>query len=120
MIELLIILMYIAVAAILCVTLWSVYHTVNIVGKTSGISNGINVRKICIAVRTGMFVMLVLSFALASTEPIDIGVTKYGDSFWLRMSNMLVFTGCMAIALAGGAALYSFYLNMKADDKIIK
>ncbi|MDE6151796.1 MAG: hypothetical protein K2G12_07425 [Prevotella sp.] len=120
MIELLIILMYIAVAAILCVTLWSVYHTIKTAGKTSSISNGINVRKICITVRTGIFVILVLSFALASTNPIDIGVTRYGEPFWLRMSNMLVFTGCMAIALAAGAAVYSFYLNMKANDKIIK
>lgn len=120
MTELLLILLYITIGAALCATLWSVCRTIRIVGKTSGISNGINLRRICVTVRVGMLLLLVLSFALAGTDPIKTASQQFTDIFWLRTSNMLVFTGTVAIVLATCATLFCFLLNMKSDGKISK
>lgn len=120
MIELIVILMYLVIATILCVTIWSVCRELRIAGKTSGVSNGIKKRKIRITVRAGMLLTLILSFVFADTNPIKTNFVLYNDIFWLRASNMLVFTGCMAVLLATCATIYCFLLNIKANDKIIK
>ena len=114
MIDLLIILMYIVLAAAVAAVAWATVRTMRIVGKTSGMSNGIPVRKINLIVGCSVVVMLVLSFIIGSTAPLTINTHQYIDTFWLRTSNMFVFTGIVAIIAAFAATAFCFWRNLKA------
>lgn len=113
MIDLIIILMYIALAATIGVTIWSVTRTMRIIGKTSGMVHGVPVRKISIIVTAGTLLLLILSFAFGSTAPMRINAATYTDTFWLRMANMFVFTGVTAIIVAAAATIYNFVKSHK-------
>lgn len=109
MIDVLIIIMYAVLAAALGVTVWAVWRTVRIVGKTSGRVHGIVVRRINVCVSVGVAVLLALSFAVADTAPLRINTEAYGDTLWLRVANMFVTTATVALAAAAIAATYSLF-----------
>lgn len=108
MIDLIIILMYIAIAAAILATVWAVVRTARVVGRTSGMVHGVPVRKINIAVMATIALTLLLSFAFADTQPMHIGSSVFNDAFWLRMANMFVFTATIAIVIATAATIYNF------------
>lgn len=107
MIDVLIILMYLSIAAALAVTAWAVWRTVRIIGKTSGRTHGIAVRRINATVAVSVIVILALTFTLAPTAPIHLAATTYTDALWLRASNMFVATATIALAAATVSAVYS-------------
>lgn len=111
MIDLLIILMYLFVAATLAATAWAVVRRLRLVGKTSGKLHGIPVRRINICVETGVAIVLLLSCLIGSTDAIHINTQLYSDVLWLRASNMFVFTGVTVIAVAACAMIIS-YINI--------
>lgn len=113
MIDIVIILMYIAVAAALGATVWAVVRTMLVVGKTSGKIHGVPVRRINVITITIVILSLLLSFAFANTSPMHINATEYNDVFWLRVANMFVFTGTLTIAIAALATLFNFLYNRK-------
>lgn len=105
--DIIIILMYIALSAALGATAWAMYRTNKVIGRTSGRTHGVPVRKINVTVCVIIMASLILSFAFASTSPLCINTSEYADTFWLRTANMFVFTGIMAIILAAGATIYN-------------
>lgn len=107
MIELIIILMYIALGSALAATLWAVVRTLRVVGKTSGKVHGVPVRKIKIITWASIAAALIISLTCMSTQPIHINTTTYSDTFWLRMANMFVFTSTFAISAAAIATIYN-------------
>lgn len=107
MIDALIILMYLSLAAALVVTAWAVWRSVRIVGKTSGRTHGIAVRRINATVAVSVIIILALSFALAPTAPIHLAAATYADTLWLRAANMFVATASIALAAATVSAVYS-------------
>lgn len=111
MIDLLIILMYLFLAATLAATVWAVVRRLRMVGKTSGKLHGIAVRKINLSVEISVAVILVLSCLIGSTDAIHINTKLYSDTFWLRAANMFVFTGVTAIVVAACAMIIS-YINI--------
>lgn len=113
MIDVLIILMYLTLSAALLSIIWAVVRTMRLVGKTSGKTHGVPVRRIKIALSITVILLLTLSFAFASTSPLTINTTKFEDVFWLRMSNMFVFTGLVSILIATAATLFSFIRQRK-------
>lgn len=107
MIGFLLIIIYIVIAAALGATAWAVIRTMKIVGKTSGKANGIPVRKINLCVTGIVLAFMILSFVVGSTEPLKINAVKFTDIFWLRTSNMFVFSGVATIIGAAAAMIYS-------------
>lgn len=99
--------MYIAITSALGATLWAMFRTYRVIGKTSGMTHGVPVRKIKLCVSALIVILLLLSYAFASTAPIHINTTEYADAFWLRIANMLVTTGILAIITATAATIYN-------------
>lgn len=105
--------MYIAMAAAVGTTIWAMYRTYRIIGKTSGLMHGVPVRRIKLSVYASVIILLLLSFACASTDAMRINTAEYTDAFWLRTANMFVFTGIAAIVIAVAATLFNLYKARK-------
>lgn len=105
--------MYVAIAAAVGSTLWAMYRTFRVIGKTSGMTHGVPVRKIKLCVYAVILFMLLLSFACADTDAMRVNTVEYTDTFWLRIANMFVFTGTIAIVMATGATLFNIYKARK-------
>jgi len=110
MIDFFLIIIYLVIAVALCAVMWSVLRTMKIVGKTSGKAHGIPVRRINIAICASIVIIMILSFIIGSTDPMHINAQSYNNTFWLRMSNMFVFTGISTITVAAIAMAYCFYI----------
>ncbi len=108
MIDIIIYLMYLVILASIGVTIWSVVRRIKMIGRTSGKIHGIPARKINMTIVLSVFASLSLSFAFADVSPISINTRLYDDMFWLRVSNMFVFTGSLFMLLGILAIIYSF------------
>lgn len=109
MVDVLIVLMYIAISVAICSALWSIYYRIRIVGHTSGKVHGIPVRRINIIVISAITLIMLISFIIGDTRPLHINAHTFSDAFWLRMSNMFVFTGVTAVLAATCSMIYSYY-----------
>lgn len=97
---------YLLMAAALGVTVWAVWRSLKIRGKGEKMVNNVPVKKIGYAVLGGTVGVLLLTFLLASTAPIRVNGALYSNTFWLRMTDMLVNTSLIMILVAAGAVVY--------------
>lgn len=117
MIDFLFIMMYIFLFATILSVVFSVVRRFFVVGKTSGIVQGIPVRKIDIAISASLLAVLILSYLIGNTTPISINGTLYNDTFWLRTTNMLVTTSAICICIACIAIIFSILKSSKLNIK---
>lgn len=108
MIDLIIYLMYLVILISIGVTIWSVVRRIIMIGHTSGKIQGIPARKINLSIVLFLFASLTFSYIFADVSPITINTRVYDDVFWLRISNMFVFTGCSFMILGIISMTYSF------------
>lgn len=109
MIDLIILLMYLALASAVVATIWAVVRTARTIGRTSGKVHGVSVRRINITTWTLILLAVLFSATCLSTSPMHINAATYSDTFWLRIANTCVFTSTFAITLAALATVYNIY-----------
>ena len=68
--------------------------------------NNIPARRISVCVALGTLLLLVLTFALSSTDALKVNGAAYTDNFWLRASGMFVGTSLLMIVAAIAAVVY--------------
>jgi len=93
------ILIYVLLAAIVGVTLWSLLHGFRL-GGGSARENGIPVRRIALGVAALLVVLLSVTALTASTAPLVINGKPYTNVFWLRVSDMLIVSSIVLIIIA--------------------
>ena len=99
LISLTLILIYVLLAGIAGVTLWSLIHGLRLRGGSSR-ETGIPVRRLALGVSALLLVLLTVTALTASTAPLVINGKPYTNVFWLRVSDMLIFTSLALIILA--------------------
>ena len=90
-------LMYLVMAVALGVTAYSVWHGMRTRRKGDDIINGVPAGKIGWCVAIGLVVCLVLTFLLGSSKPVMTNGTLYKDAFWLRLTDMFIYTSILLI-----------------------
>jgi len=90
-------LMYLVTAVALGVTAYSVWHGMRTRRKGDDIINGVPAGKIGWCVAIGLVVCLVLTFLLGSSKPVMTNGTLYKDAFWLRLTDMFIYTSILLI-----------------------
>lgn len=90
-------LMYLVTAVALGVTAYSVWHGLRTRRKGDDIINGVPAGKIGWCVAIGLVVCLVLTFLLGSSKPVMTNGTLYTDAFWLRLTDMFIYTSILLI-----------------------
>ena len=95
-------LMYIAVAAAIAVTLTSVVKTLRMRTKDDEIINGVPQTRIAWTTAGCFLVCLVVTYLLGSSEPLMTNGMLFANRIWLKATDMFIYTsliliiGCLA------------------------
>ena len=100
-------LMSIALFIALVTVAWSVIRSLRF-RKISLASNSENAvaRYLALAIMAGTVVLLILSFALASTTSLPVSGNGYSNAFWLRMAGMSITSTTVLLLVAVMALFY--------------
>lgn len=99
-VELLLCTIYLLLAAAVVLTAWSLVRGVRQQGRGGTLSNGIPAGRIAWWTAALLLVVLLLTYAFGSTEPLQINGKTFADPFWLRTSDMLINSSAVLIVIA--------------------
>ena len=91
---------YLMVVVAIGVTAYSVVHGIRTRGRQGYSGNGVAAGRITIATWVFTVLLLVISFALGSTEPIKVNGKDFCEDIWLRLSDMFIISSGVMILLA--------------------
>ena len=86
---------------------------VRINGDENRVVNNIPARRISVCVALGTLLLLVLTFALSSTDALKVNGAAYTDTFWLRASGMFVGTSLLMVVAAIAAVVFGATLYIR-------
>ena len=104
-------LMYIALAAALVVTVVSVVHTLRQRTKADEVVNGVPRTRMALIVTAGFLLCLVLTFLLGSSEPVTTNGRLFTDTFWLKATDMFIYTSLILIIGCFAGVILSRFRN---------
>jgi len=104
-------LMYIAVAAALIVTVVSVLKTVRFRTKDDEVVNGVPRTRMAWIVGIAFLLCLVLTFLLGSSEPVRTNGKLFTDTFWLKVTDMFIYTSLILIIGCFAGVVLSRFRN---------
>lgn len=81
----------------------SAAHAIRVRSAAGIAPNGVHSRRIAVAVVGVTVASLALTFAFASTDPLEINGETFGDPVWLRLTDMFVNTSLILAAVAAVA-----------------
>ena len=90
-------LMYVAVAAAVVVTVVSMVHTLRQRTKADEVVNGVPRTRMALVVTAAFLICLVLTFLLGSSEPVMTNGKLFTDAFWLKITDMFIYTSLILI-----------------------
>ncbi len=101
-VDLVLITIYVLTAFTLAITVWSVLH-----GYRRREEKELRRRRpLRLSVAALLVVTLIVSWLLGSTEPIIVNGHVFADAFWLRISDMFIWSSLVLIVIAIGCTLY--------------
>lgn len=86
--------------------IWSVARNLKVRGKSEAYENNVPIKKIGYVVSWGTVALLLLSFAIGSSDSMVVNGVEYADGFWLKTADMLIVSSLVLIAVAIGAMAY--------------
>ena len=95
--DVMLILMYLALAVAMIATGYSVWHGLCFRRKGEDVVNGVPAGKIGWIVAVGFVLCMAITFALGSTEPILTNGQLLTDTLWLRVADMFIYTSIILI-----------------------
>lgn len=101
---------YVLIVVALLLVAWSVLHSVRMrkaVGPDFFDDKAKGVRWLSWVVAFVLLATLGLTCLLASTSPLSINGQMYCDVFWLRVSDMLIWSALILMLLAVGCMLFA-------------
>ena len=104
-------LMYIAVAAALVVTVVSVVKTLRLRTKDDEVVNGVPRTRMAWVVGVAFLLCLVLTFVLGSSEPVRTNGELFTDTFWLKAADMFIYTSLILIIGCFAGVVLSRFRN---------
>ena len=99
-VDVLLVVLYLLLAAMLGLTAWSVVHSMCHRSKEVQPTRMVSVRTTAIIAGSLLAAVLVLTFVLASTQPLLINGKQFADTLWLRLSDMFIYTTLIMLVVA--------------------
>lgn len=106
LIDIELVVIYLVIFVTTVITIWSAVRSLKKRDRSQNIVNNIPVTKIAYGVTALLVVCLLLTFILGSSKPIQLGEKHYTDSFWLKISDMFIYTSGILIVVAVGCFIY--------------
>ena len=100
MVDLLLVVLYIALAVTIALAVWSAVRSFRMRGPSQQVVNNIPAAKIAYAAAVLLVVALLLTFLLGSSSPMLINGKKFSQTFWLKASDMFINTAALQTAVA--------------------
>ena len=91
-------LMYLMIGAAVVVTAYYVWHGLRTTRKGDDIVNRVPAGRIGWLVILGLVVCLVVTFLLGSTSPVVSNGESFTDRFWLKVTDMFIYSSIVLIA----------------------
>ena len=104
-------LMYIAIAVAIIVTIVSVVRTVRLRTKDEEVVNGVPRTRMAWVVVVSFLLCLVLTFLLGSSEPVRTNGKLFTDTFWLKATDMFIYTSLILIIGCFAGVVLSRFRN---------
>ena len=104
-------LMYIAVAVAIIVTVVSVVRTVRFRTKDDEVVNGVPRTRMAWIVGIAFLLCLVLTFLLGSSDPVRTNGKLFTDTFWLKATDMFIYTSLILIIGCFAGVVLSRFRN---------
>jgi hypothetical protein len=101
-----IILSYSLIISGIGITVWAVIRALRMRGKGESYINNIPVKKINYSVTIGVLLLCVLTFLVGSSSNIVINGTHFTNYFWLKASDMFIYTSLILMIVAIIAVVY--------------
>ena len=95
--DVMLVLMYVVLAAAIAVCAYSVWHGLRNRRKGDDIINGVPAGRIGWCVAIGLVVCLLLTFLLGSSSPVVTNGQLFTDAFWLKVTDMFLYTSILLI-----------------------
>lgn len=89
-----------------CLAVYSIVNSYRKNASKEKMVHGIPAKKIFHITWIGTLVLLIVTFLLGSSSPMQINGNKYGDWLWLKLSDMFVFTSLLMLLGAIVAVLF--------------
>ncbi len=90
-------LMYLSLAVAVGVTALSVSKTLRLRTKDDEIINGVAHTRIAWTVAVAFVICLVVTFLLGSSDPVTTNGKLFTDAFWLKATDMFIYTSIILI-----------------------
>lgn len=100
MTNVLLIFMFLLFVGAICLAAWSIFNSLKKRGKGEKLQNGIPVKRNAYIVVIGTFILLICTFLLSSKAPILVNGKAYENVWWLRLSDMFIWTSGILIIIA--------------------
>ena len=104
-------LMYVAVAAAVVVTVVSMVRTLRLRTKADEVINGVHRNRLALIVAAGFLLCLALTFLLGSSEPVTTNGKRFTDVFWLKATDMFIYTSLILIIGCFAGVILSRFRN---------
>ena len=105
--DLLLIFMPLLALLALGLSIWAVVRSVRkLRGSGNGIENNVPAARISRSVILGTIGIVVFSFLVASGREMLVNGRPYGDWFWLKVSDMFIYTSVILLLVTIAAAIY--------------
>lgn len=109
-------LMILLLIVLLCLVAWS-YLMSHKKGQRSDSQHRIPAKKLSRGIGIMTLILLILSFVFGSTSAIKVNNEMYDSSFWLKTSDMLIFTSLVLMLVAAIAIVFSLMKNRFKSNK---
>ena len=104
-------LMYIAIVVAVIVTIVSMARTVRLRTKDEEVVNGVPRTRMAWIVIVAFLLCLVLTFLLGSSEPVKTNGKLFTDTFWLKATDMFIYTSLILIIGCFAGVVLSRFRN---------
>ena len=107
-IDILLYVVYLLLGVVTGLTVWSAVHRLLTDKRTKEPTRGVPARTIAYGVAGVLLLIMVLTFLVGSSNPMLINGEWFKDTFWLKLTDMFIFTTIILLVLAAiGVALGS-------------
>jgi len=100
-------LMYLSLALALGVTALSLWRSVRMRTKADEVVNGVPQTRIAWTTAAAFVVCLVVTWMLGSSEPLVTNGTRFTSPFWLKLTDMFIYTSIILIIACFAGAIVS-------------
>ncbi len=92
--------LYVLLAVAVVATAWSAFRGVRMQEPSERMQHGIPTRRIAWLTAAALLVVMLLAWLVGSTKAIDVNGKEYADAFWLRTSDMFIYSAIVLLVAA--------------------